>query len=50
MLAQPMELEGMRVLEYKASDSEGARVAGSETLRQSSSNDKADALGRLLTL
>ena len=38
----------MRVLEYKASDSVGARVAGS--LIQSSGNDKADALGRLLTL
>jgi hypothetical protein len=40
----------MRVLEYKASDSVGARVADSDTLIQSSGNDKADALGRLLTL
>lgn len=40
----------MSVLEYKASDPVSARVAGSETLIQSSRNDKADALGRLLTL
>lgn len=40
----------MKVLEYKASESVGARVAGSETLIQSSRNARAGALGRLLTL
>ena len=40
----------MSMLECKASDSVSACVGDSETRTQSSRNDKADALGRVLTV